>query len=277
MTGRPPAGTAGFFVPARLAMLPEIATFAPMESPYSNRTELLLGSDVLARLHAARVILFGVGGVGSWCAEALVRSGVRQLTLVDADRISESNVNRQLMATPRTVGQVKVEVLRERLLEIDPRAQISVRQEIFSAETAESFGLDSYDYILDAIDSLKDKGELILRGTRTPAVFFSAMGAALKVDPTQVRVAEFWNVRGCPLGAALRKKFKQSHSWPGHKFRCVYSEEVLPNRGAEALSETGLFQKAQINGSLAHITAIFGMTLAGLVIQDIYHKTLAAS
>ena len=245
-----------------------------MESPFSNRNELLLGSDVLARLHEVRVILFGLGGVGSWCAEGLVRSGVRHLTLVDADVISESNVNRQLMATRRTVGQVKVEALRERLLEIDPEAQITPFREVFNAETADRFALESYDYILDAIDSLKDKGELILRGTHTPAVFFSAMGAALKVDPEQVKVAEFWNVRGCPLGAAIRKKFKQNHTWPGHKFRCVYSEEVLPNRGGEALAETDLFNKAQINGSLAPITAIFGMTLAGLVVRDVYHKTV---
>ena len=246
-----------------------------MDAAYSNRTERLLGADVLARLGEVRVALFGVGGVGSWCAEGLVRSGVKHLTLVDADRISASNVNRQLMATPRTVGQVKVEVLRERLLEISPDAEIVPLQKVFSAETAEEFGLDGYDYILDAIDSLKDKGELILRATRTPAVFFSSMGAALKIDPTQVRVAEFWNVRGCPLGAALRKKFKQNHTWPGHKFRCVYDEEVLPNRGVAAVSETDLFNKAQINGSLAHITAIFGMTLCGLVLEDVYQKTLS--
>ena len=239
---------------------------------YLDRVSLLVGEDVLVRLGEVRVLLFGVGGVGSWCAEGLVRSGVRHLTLVDADVISESNVGRQLMATPRTVGQVKVEALRERLLEIAPDAQIETSQKIFTAETAGEFAMEEYDYILDAIDSLKDKGELILRATRTPAVFFCAMGAALKVDPTQVRVGEFWNVRGCPLGAALRKKFKQNHTWPGHKFRCVYDEEVLPNRGGEGQAETDLFNKAQINGSLAHITAIFGMTLAGLVINDVYHK-----
>ena len=239
---------------------------------YLDRVSLLVGEDVLVRLGEVRVLLFGVGGVGSWCAEGLVRSGVRHLTLVDADVISESNVGRQLMATPRTVGQVKVEALRERLLEIAPDAQIETSQKIFTAETAGEFAMEEYDYILDAIDSLKDKGELILRATRTPAVFFCAMGAALKVDPTQVRVGEFWNVRGCPLGAALRKKFKQNHTWPGHKFRCVYDEEVLPNRGGVGEAETDLFNKAQINGSLAHITAIFGMTLAGLVINDVYHK-----
>lgn len=239
---------------------------------YLDRVGMLVGEDVLARLGEVRVLLFGVGGVGSWCAEGLVRSGVRHLTLVDADVISESNVGRQLMALPRTVGQVKVEALRDRLLEIAPDAEITALQQVFTAGTAGDFVMEEYDYIIDAIDSLKDKAELILRATRTPAVFFCAMGAALKVDPTQVRVGEFWNVRGCPLGAALRKKFKQNHTWPGHKFRCVYDEEVLPNRGGVGQAETDLFNKAQINGSLAHITAIFGMTLAGLVIDDVYHK-----
>ncbi len=197
---------------------------------------------------------------------------MKHLTIVYADVISESNVGRQLMATPRTVGQVKVEALRDRLLEVAPDAEITVFHQIFSAETASEFALEEYDYILDAIDSLKDKGELILRATRTPAKFFCSMGAACKVDPTQVKVAEFWNVRGCPLGAALRKKFKQNHTWPGRKFRCVYDEEVLPNRGGKGEAETDLFNKAQINGAVVHITAIFGMTLAGLVIEDVYHQ-----
>lgn len=245
------------------------------EEAIYNRTSLLVGTDVLAALSEARVILFGVGGVGSWCAEGLVRSGVRHLTLVDADRVSVSNVNRQLMATTLTVGQVKVEALKARLLEINPQAEIEAVQKVYSAETADEFDLAGFDYIIDAVDSLKDKAELILRATHTPAVFFCSMGAALKIDPTQVRVAEFWNVRGCPLGAALRKRFKQHHTWPGHKFRCVYDEEVLPNRGTDGAVETDQFNKAQINGSLAHITAIFGMTLCGLVVQDIYKKTLA--
>ena len=243
-----------------------------MEREYAKRTELLVGPDVMARLGEVRVLLFGCGGVGSWCAEGLVRSGIRHLTLVDADRIAASNVNRQLMATPRTVGQVKVEALRERLLEIAPDAEILTLEKRFSAETAGEFEMEGYDYILDAIDSLKDKSELILRATHTGAVFFCSMGAALKVDPEQIRVAEFWNVRGCPLGAAIRKKYKQNHTWPGHKFRCVYDEEVLPNRGGEGEPETDLFDKAQLNGTTAPVTAIFGMTLAGLVVKDVYQK-----
>ena len=252
--------------------------YASSQDPIYGRTALLMGNDVMDALGRARVILFGVGGVGSWCAEGLVRSGVTHITLVDSDCVSESNINRQLMATTRTVGQVKVEALRDRLLEINPKAEITALRQVYSAETADSFELESYDYIIDAIDSLKEKSDLILRGTRTPAVFFSSMGAALKVNPQGVKVAEFWNVRGCPLGAAIRKKFKQNHTYPGHKFRCVYDEEVLPNRGgalaADASNSEWDGRKAQINGTTAHITAIFGMTLCGLVIEDIYKKTL---
>ena len=246
------------------------------ETPSFSRTALLLGDDVMAALNRVRVLLFGVGGVGSWCAEGLVRSGISHLTLVDSDCVSESNINRQLMATTRTVGQVKVEALRDRLLDINPAAEIIALRQAYSAETADSFHMEEYDYILDAIDSLKEKSDLILRATRTPAVFFSSMGAALKVSPLGVRVAEFWNVRGCPLGAAIRKKYKQNHTYPGHKFRCVYDEEVLPNRGtavaADASNSEWDGRKAQINGTTAHVTALFGMTLAGLVIEDIYKK-----
>ena len=243
-----------------------------------SRTALLLGDGVMTALGRVRVLLFGVGGVGSWCAEGLIRSGVTHLTLVDSDCVSRSNVNRQLMATSRTVGAVKVEALKERLLEINPAAEITAVRGAYSAETADSFGMEGYDYILDAIDSLKEKCDLILRATRTEAVFFSSMGAACKIDPQGVRVAEFWNVRGCPLGAAIRKKFKQNHTWPGHKFRCVYDEEVLPNLGtavaADASNSEWDGRKAQINGTTAPVTAIFGMTLAGLVIQDVYDKAV---
>ena len=248
------------------------------DNPSFSRTALLLGDEVMDALSQARVLLFGVGGVGSWCAEGLVRSGISHLTLVDSDCVSPTNVNRQLMATTATVGQVKVEALRERLLAINPDAEIQALQCVYNAQTAASFEMETYDYIIDAIDSLKEKADLILRATRTPAVFFSSMGAACKIDPQQVRVAEFWNVRGCPLGAALRKKYKQNHTYPGHKFRCVYDEEVLPNRGtavaADASNSEWDGRKAQINGTTAHITAIFGMTLAGLVIQDINDRTL---
>ena len=242
-----------------------------MQEAIFRRSELLLGNEVMERIAQKRVIIFGVGGVGSWCAESLVRSGIRQLTIVDSDRVCITNINRQLMATTKTVGQVKVEALKERLLSINPQAEITALQQIFSEETAESFELDSYDYIIDAIDSLKDKAALILLACKTNAKLFSSMGAALKLDPTRIKVTEFWKVEGDPLARAIRKKFKHYGRFPEQKFLCVYSDELLENKGCPPdTDETpSLFNKPQTNGSLAHITAIFGFTLAGLVIQDI--------
>lgn len=254
-----------------------------------NRAQLLLGSDAMERLNSIKVIIFGVGGVGSWCAESLVRSGISHLTVVDSDRVCITNINRQLMATVKTVGQVKVEALKERLLTINPMAEIDARQQIFSEETADSFCLDSYDYIIDAIDSLKDKRLLIEMACNTKAVFFSSMGAALKMDPTRIKVTEFWKVEGCPLARALRQRFKRLKRKPARKFLCVYSDELLENKGHNAscgtekcmcpkakngpgdaalLNHEWCSSKAQINGSLMHITAIFGMTIAGLVVKD---------
>jgi len=235
-----------------------------------RRSELLLGNEVMERIAQKRVIIFGVGGVGSWCAESLVRSGIHQLTIVDSDLVCITNINRQLMATTQTVGQVKVEALKERLLSINPSAEITALQKIFSQETAEEFNLDSYDYIIDAIDSLKDKAQLILTACKTGATLFSSMGAALKLDPTRIKVTEFWKVQGDPLARAIRKKFKHYGQFPEKKFQVVYSDELLENRGCptDEGEEPSSFDKPQTNGSLAHITAIFGFTLAGLVIQD---------
>jgi tRNA A37 threonylcarbamoyladenosine dehydratase len=221
------------------------------------------------------VILLGVGGVGSWCAESLVRSGIRQLTIVDSDCVCITNINRQLMATSETVGQVKVEAMKERLLTINPQAEITALQRVFTQETSASFDLDSYDYIIDAIDSLKDKATLILLACQTQAKLFSSMGAALKLDPTRIKVTEFWKVNGDPLARALRNKFKKGKVFPKRKFLCVYSDELLENRGCPPDDDEvpSTFNKPQTNGTLAHITAIFGFMLAGLVVQDISKKT----
>lgn len=235
-----------------------------------NRTRLLLGDDVMTALASAKVIIFGVGGVGSWCAEGLVRSGTTRLTIVDADIIAPTNINRQLMATTLTVGDVKVDALKERLLTINPQAEITAVRKIYCKETAAEFNLNEYDYVIDAVDSLKDKVQLIMDATASSAEFVCSLGAALKIDPLKIKVAEFWDVSGCPLGAALRKKMKREGLFPAKKFRCVYDDEVLPNRGTGGAAETDIFNKAQINGTTAHVTAIFGMTLAGLVIQDLY-------
>lgn len=251
-----------------------------------DRAKLMLGDKIFNSLSSKRIIIFGLGGVGSWCAESLVRSGIRNITLVDTDRVDITNINRQLPALSSTVGQVKVDVMRSRLLDINPEAEITAIRQFYTAETASQFDLNTYDYVIDAIDSLKDKALLILNATSSKARLFSSMGAALKLDAQKISVAEFWKVQGCPLAAALRRKFKSAKTFPKHKFKCVYSPEIFRNRGEQpaqhaldgkidvqdldSINMNGL--KAQINGTLSHTTAIFGFTLAGLVVQDAVEK-----
>ncbi len=233
------------------------------EENWLGRTELLLGEETMTRLRNTRVVVFGVGGVGGWCAESLVRSGIGHVTIVDSDCVNSSNINRQLVATTRTVGQPKVEVLKARLLEINPALDIEAVQRFYCEETATDFALGEFDYVIDAIDSLADKALLIRQACDSGATLFSSMGAAKKMDMQRIRVAEFWKVQGCPLAAALRRRFKKTKEFPSRKFKCVYSDELLENR---ADAETS------INGTMAHATAIFGFTLAGLVVQDVCAK-----
>ena len=248
------------------------------EKEIFKRTELLVGRAALDAFAAAKVIILGVGGVGSWCAEGLVRSGIRRLTIVDSDVVSVSNINRQLMATVSTVGMPKVIALKQRLLDINPNAEITAVDKVYSAETAAEFDFRKYDYIIDAIDTLKNKVHLIMNASALGPVFYSSLGAALKIDPTRVRTGNFWKVRDCPLGAALRKKIRQTGRFPERSFTCVYGDEVLENRGEGGMDAASLSQeaaasgKAVVNGTTAPVTAIFGMTLAGLVIRDIYTK-----
>ena len=226
-----------------------------MTTDFQSRTRLLVGDDAAGRLSDIRVIVFGVGGVGSWCVEGLVRSGVRRVTIVDPDCVCPSNVNRQLMATAETVDRVKVDALKEHLLTINPEAEIDARHMAFCAGTAGQFDLNGYDYVIDAIDSLQDKMLLIRAACDSRATLFSSMGAARKLDPTRVRVAE---------ARSLRQGFKKSGLLPSRKFQCVYSDELLDNAG------TSLEPRA--NGSMVHVTAVFGFTLAGLVIGDVAHR-----
>lgn len=217
-----------------------------------ERTIQLIGEAGLEKLREARVILFGVGGVGGWCAEALVRTGVRHLTLVDFDTVSESNLNRQVVATAANIGAPKVEEMKKRLLRIMPDADITAINLKYDDETAEEFPLTQYDYIIDAIDMVDCKMRLLYEATQTDAVVLSSMGAGRKLDPQQIRVAEFWKVEGCPLARALRTRMKKSGMLPQKKFRCVYSPELSGDRG-----------------TLAPVVGVFGMTLASLVIRDI--------
>jgi tRNA A37 threonylcarbamoyladenosine dehydratase len=257
-----------------------------------QRTELLLGAEIMSEISSKKVVIFGIGGVGSWCAESLVRSGIRHLTIVDSDHICVTNINRQLHATIQTIGEVKTEALKDRLHLINPDATVIAIQKIYNKQNQDFFLLSQYDYIIDAIDSLGNKINLIRMATRTDAVFFSSMGASSKIDPTRVEVAEFWSVKGCPFGSKIRKMIRKG-DLPAKKFLCVFSEEVIESKGSSAScgSEKCLCpkttdapgdpsladhewcsKKAVINGTVAHITAIFGFTLAGLVIQDIFNK-----
>ncbi len=259
--------------------------------PAFHRTELLIGDAALAKLAESRVILFGVGGVGSWCAEALIRSGVGHLTIVDNDVICVTNINRQLQATAKNVGQSKVEALKERLLDIHPDAEIIALQKVYNQETREEFDLPSYDYVIDAIDSLSHKVDLIASVMDIGVTLFSAMGAACKLDATTIRVDSIWKTHGCKLAKFVRKRLR-SYGTTGDCL-CVYSQEFLPptheaepacgsaqcfcpkqldDEGNEIPSDVWCNQKAQINGSMVHITGAFGFNLAGLVVQDIVRK-----
>ena len=207
-------------------------------------------------LQSKRVILFGIGGVGSWCAEALIRTGLKHLTIVDDDVVQASNINRQLPATPLTIGRPKVEVLRERLLSINPEAEIIALRQRYTPETSFNFHLSPFNYIIDAIDSVADKTDLLLCASRVRgAKVFSSMGAALRFDPTQIRVAELFDVKGDALAKAVRARMKKLDVKPSKKIRCVYSLEQA--------------QRCESRGSLMPVTASFGLTLASLVIEDV--------
>ena len=224
---------------------------------FFSRSEALLGVEGMKSLREKRVIIFGVGGVGSWCAEALVRTGLTHLTIVDDDIVQASNVNRQLPATRETLSRPKVEVLRERLLTINPEAEIIARQERVNEEWLKANGLERYDYIIDAIDSVAEKTDLILYASRVRGCkVFSSMGAALRFDPTQVRVAELMDVKGDALAKAVRARMKKEGQYPNRKVKCVYSEE----NSQKSSSVT--------KGSLMQVTAVFGCVLASLVIRE---------
>ena len=240
---------------------------------FFSRSEALLGAEGLNMLREKRVIIFGVGGVGSWCAEALVRTGLTHLTIVDDDIVQASNVNRQLPATRDTLSRPKVEALRERLLTINPEAEIIARQERVNEEWLKANGLERYDYIIDAIDSVAEKTDLILYASRVRGCkVFSSMGAALRFDPTQVRVAELMDVKGDALAKAVRARMKKEGRYPNKKVKCVYSlEQAARTQNTEHRTQTD--NPFSVKGSLMQVTAVFGCVLASLVIDDIRKKS----
>lgn len=235
-----------------------------MKSDFSERTALVAGDEMMRRLEDARVIVFGVGGVGSWCVEALARMAIGHITIVDSDTVALSNINRQLPALHSTVGRPKVEVVAERIRDINPQAEVKAVCGRYTLETAADFDIGSYDFAIDAIDSLADKADLILRCT-DPAMaprraFFSSMGAARKLNIGKIDIAEFWKVDGCALARALRTRFRRQGIYPKRKFKCVYSPERLEHR-SESIDGA--------NGTFAHATAAFGLRLAELVCTNL--------
>lgn len=234
------------------------------------RSEALLGAAAMRRLKAARVLVVGVGGVGSWCAEALVRTGVGHVTLVDDDVVVESNVNRQCPATAETIGRAKVEVMAERLRAINPMCEIvgyknryplsclsdlsSEHQNIRPSDHVRNFSLSDHDVVVDAIDSVDCKAELILGATEAGVPIVSSMGAALRMDPTKVKVTRFEKVEGDGLARALRQRFKKLRRFPKGKFSCVWS-------GEQPILNT------ENKGSMMPVTATFGMCLASETIK----------
>ena len=223
-----------------------------------SRSTALLGKESMALLQSKRVILFGIGGVGSWCAECLIRTGLTHLTIVDGDTVQDSNLNRQLPATQATLSMPKVEALKTRLLEINPDAEIEAIYTMYNEQCTKDgpFDLSQYDYIIDAIDSVADKTDLLLYASRLKGVkIFSSMGAALRFDPTQVTTGELMSIKGDALAKAVRARMKRLDRHPSKKIRCVYSTEQA--------------QKCETRGSLMQVTAVFGLTLASMVIGDL--------
>lgn len=227
-----------------------------------HRTGLLIGLDALERLARSRVILFGAGGVGSWCAEALIRSGVGHLTIVDPDVVCPSNINRQIQALDGTTGQAKCKVLGERLRSIRPDADVDARQLAYNPDTRAEFDLPSYDAVIDAIDTLAFKTDLIATAMEHGCTLFSSMGAACKLDAGQVRSGSIWKTRGCRLARFVRKRLRR-RGVRGDCL-CVYSPEpALRPRGEVSDPDSG------VKGSIVHVTGTFGFHLAGLVIQHL--------
>jgi tRNA A37 threonylcarbamoyladenosine dehydratase len=259
-------------------------------NPAFQRLQLLTGVKALELLHKTRAAVFGVGGVGGWCAEALVRSGIEHLTIIDSDVVCVTNINRQLQASSQTIGKSKTVELGRRLREINPKAEIIEVQKVYHQDVSDAFDLGGYEYVIDAIDSLTNKVELIRRASMAGAKVFTALGASGKLDPSRIKTGSLWDSHDCPLGKFVRKKLRQ-RGFNG-EVTCVFSDEAMAEaRDEEIVCGTGACHcpksingeethewcssKKQINGSVVHITGIMGFMLAGLVVRDVIKRANA--
>ena len=243
-----------------------------------SRTQLLLGAEAMEKLAASRVAVFGIGGVGGAVCEALARSGVGALDLIDDDRVCLTNLNRQIIATRRTVGQFKADAMRERILEINPDAKVQVHKCFFLPENVDEFPFGEYDYIVDAVDTVTAKIALILTAKEKGIPVISCMGAGNKLDATAFRVADIYETRVCPLARVMRRELRKRGV---DHLKVVYSEEV-PIRPLEDMSiscrahcicppgtKRHCTDRRDIPGSVAFVPPVAGMILAGEVIKDL--------
>lgn len=228
------------------------------------RTELLLKSDAMAKLNNSRVAVFGIGGVGSYVLEALVRAGIGAIDIIDIDVVSESNINRQLIATTKTIGMPKVDVGEARCLEINPDVKINKYQEFFTPETADSFNFKEYNYIVDAIDTVTGKLALIEKAQENNVPIISCMGTGNKLDPTKFEVTDIYKTSVCPLARIMRKECKARGI---KKLKCVYSKEepIIPMPCNENIG-TG---RRSTPGSISFVPSVAGLIIAGEVIKDL--------
>lgn len=225
------------------------------------RTEMLLGKENLQRILSSRVAVFGVGGVGGYAAEAIARAGVGHIELIDSDRVSLSNINRQIIATHSTVGQYKTEAMRSRILDINPNAEVVCHSLFFDENTRDSFDFTKYDYVIDAIDSLSAKIELICTANKSGVRIISAMGAGNKLDPTRFEVSDISKTEVCPLARAVRIALRKRGV---DHLKVVYSKEppavTLPNTDPDG---------KRVPASISFVPSVMGLILAGEVIKDI--------
>lgn len=237
------------------------------------RTELLLGEHKMNRLKDSRIAIFGVGGVGGYVAEALARSGVGSFVLVDADTVSETNINRQIIALNSTVGRYKVEVMKERILDINPEADVEARVYFYLPENAGEFDFSEYDYVVDAVDTVTAKIEIITKARSCGVPVISSMGAGNKLDPTAFKVADIEKTSVCPLARVMRYELKKRGI---KKVKCVYSTETPvknPQDVSLELKEKLESEKGQgkraVPGSVAFVPSVAGLIIAGEVVKDL--------
>lgn len=243
-----------------------------------SRTQLLLGQEVMERLYNKRIAVFGIGGVGGYVCEALVRSGIGAFDLIDDDKVCLTNLNRQIIATRKTVGKFKVEVMRDRMLEINPDAKINIHRCFFLPENADEFPFREYDYVVDAVDTVTAKIELILRTQKENIPIISAMGAGNKLDAGRLKVADIYDTRVCPLARVMRRELKKRNV---KSLRVVYSDEQ-PLRPFEDMSiscrsncicppgaQHKCTDRRDIPGSTAFVPAVTGLLIAGEIIKDL--------